>query len=898
MYETLGRRKFLKDVGRSAIGVTALSVASPGLDARPKATAAFRSAWNKQESRVWPGPEYWSNPLQDWHVHDGKLECIVAGGDRNVVLLTREVSARSGDLKICVRMGKVDAPTSQVGFVGFRLGSKNGMSSDYRASAIYGRGLNVGVTANGLLFIGALETSAPKIDLTQTIDLECYAVPSANGYEMQLRARTPGSETTVETRREIPAEWLTGTLALVCSSVALESSPIPIAPVKDFSFYPRRQERGGTMRFWFSDWTVEGSKADVHEDRAFGPILFTLYTLSRGTMKLSAQFPPLGASAGLARLQIREADGTWRQVATAEIDRDACNATFRVTSWDMTRNHSYRVVYSMRDSSGGSKEYFYEGLIRKDPNEKKSVTIGLLTCTWDFGFPHNDFTKNLTSHKPDILLWTGDQVYEANGGFGFIDSRAPDMIETAMLDFLRKWMVWGWCMRELTRDIPSVCMTDDHDMYHGNIWGCGGRPVNPAAGNNFAVQDSGGYKMLPRWVNMVQRLQTAHLPNPFDPTPVEQGIGVYYTDLLCGGVSFAILEDRKWKSAPKQQLPGANIFNGFPLNREWSPATQSNVPTAELFGQRQLEFLEYWASNWSGRTWMKFAVSQTPLGCLHTEPGGVLTDHDDPEEAIPPVGRYVEGDHMVADHDSGAWPQHGRDQAIKKWSKGFAAHLCGDQHLGSTAHYGVDKFRDGVYSVCTPAISNIFPRRWFPPTTAPNAVPGTRNTGDYQDAFGNRMSVLAIANPAKHEGSGLDGLRFRVTGYTIVTCDRETRNVIVAAWPRWIDPSATNAKPYAGWPITFNQLDNGWWEAKWELAPISTNGFSDPVVQVRDATNGEIVYTLRIRGTSFVLLLRDPGTYNVLAYDPDGNFRVEWKGLEARRRKQNSPIANSPEQRP
>ncbi len=43
---------------------------------------------------------------------------------------------------------------------------------------------------------------------------------------------------------------------------------------------------------------------------------------------------------------------------------------------------------------------------------------------------------------------------------------------------------------------------------------------------------------------MVQRVQTSHLPDPFDPTPVLQGIGVYYTDLQWGGVSL-----RFWKTA-------------------------------------------------------------------------------------------------------------------------------------------------------------------------------------------------------------------------------------------------------------------------------------------------------------------------------------------------------------
>jgi hypothetical protein len=324
-----------------------------------------------------------------------------------------------------------------------------------------------------------------------------------------LRASSVPQGRAVETTRDIPGEWLTGGLALVFSSGRVEPTPVALTPIKDFSFYPPNQQRGGTMRFWFADWTVAGSKVDEHDDRAYGPVLFTLYTVSRGTMKLSVQFPPLGNAPKTATLQVHDDHGAWKSIATAELDPDAWNATSRVTSWDSTRDHAYRVLYSMPDASGALSQSTYCGTIRKDPVDKPDVVVGLLTCIWDFGFPHTDFTTHLAYHKPDILFWTGDQIYEPVGGFGVIESRAPNLIQPAMLDFLRKWFIFGWAVRDLTRDIPSVCITDDHDMYHGNIWGCGGRPTNPALGDGpakqdtvkysrYAAQDSGGYKMAPR----------------------------------------------------------------------------------------------------------------------------------------------------------------------------------------------------------------------------------------------------------------------------------------------------------------------------------------------------------------------------------------------------------------
>ena len=91
----------------------------------------------------------------------------------------------------------------------------------------------------------------------------------------------------------------------------------------------------------------------------------------------------------------------------------------------------------------------------------------------------------------------------------------------ATLDYLRKWFMYGWEYRELLRNIPSVAMPDDHDVYHGNLWGAGGRDANdvvPAlqrgVDGQAQKQDSGGFTMPVDWVNMVQRTQTSHLPDP------------------------------------------------------------------------------------------------------------------------------------------------------------------------------------------------------------------------------------------------------------------------------------------------------------------------------------------------------------------------------------------------
>ena len=96
------------------------------------------------------------------------------------------------------------------------------------------------------------------------------------------------------------------------------------------------------------------------------------------------------------------------------------------------------------------------------------------------------------------------------------------------------------------RDRPAITIPDDHDMYQGNIWG-ERRP------QGRGQRQFGRIYHAARLGQHGQRTQTSHLPDPYDPTPVQQGIGVYYCDLVYGRVSFAVLEDRKFKSGPERR---------------------------------------------------------------------------------------------------------------------------------------------------------------------------------------------------------------------------------------------------------------------------------------------------------------------------------------------------------
>src|SRR5579863_831066 len=218
MTRRINRRSFLKQSSGAALGATAVRLLSPTPGGVP-GKKAFRSAWSPHAERPWPGPEYWTNPLQDWRICDGRLECVGAGGDRNVFLLTHDVAAREGNLAMSVRLGQLEGGAQKLdqGFAGFRLGVKS-FVDDYRARAVHGRGMNAGVTVDGQLFIGKVQSSAPRLNLNQELRLGLEARPSGNGYAIVLGADDVKGKRLGETERRVPGAWLEGGIALVCSS--------------------------------------------------------------------------------------------------------------------------------------------------------------------------------------------------------------------------------------------------------------------------------------------------------------------------------------------------------------------------------------------------------------------------------------------------------------------------------------------------------------------------------------------------------------------------------------------------------------------------------------------------------------------------------------------------------
>jgi len=130
-----------------------------------------------------------------------------------------------------------------------------------------------------------------------------------------------------------------------------------------------------------------------------------------------------------------------------------------------------------------------------------------------------------------------------------------------------------------------------------------------------------------------------------------------------------------------------------------------------------------------------------------------------------------------------------------------AVHLCGDQHLAVVVQHGIDAHRDGPWSFTSPALVNtIYGRWWHPEDERPgaNPVPGSPLpwTGDYLDGLGNRISMVAYANPEDRTDE-----RKRGDGFGLAVWDFRAGTVTFHCQPRFAERDAGRPREYPGWPV-------------------------------------------------------------------------------------------------
>lgn len=784
---SVSRRSALKlaaaGMATSALGCTTSSQ-TPPRQTPPQLNHKVTDHWSQSHDRIWIGGEYWANPMEDWRLVDGGVECLSTGGNRSIHSLTHQLVALR-PFTLAVNLKRLQTGTKDGG-AGIRVGVKSEIN-EYRSNCFVQKGLDAGIIHNQLS-LGEKKVNLTQPITDQNIRLKLRGEPRDGVFALTLEAFLPDSGQTIGRVSDlVAADKVFGNTCIVSNFSIASENP------DDFAVATNAPVDNEGTRYRFSQWEIEGEAFTDLPEQKFGPILWSMYTLTNSrtdegyVLKLSALTGPMGEKDNKdLELQVQKS-GKWVSVATEPLDKDAWIATFRIPNWNEKVTTPFRVIYREKRRDGTEVPDIYTGTIQAQPDGRQ-LRMAALTCQNDYAFPYEPVANNLVKLQPDLILFSGDQIYENHGGFGVI--RFP--AEAAILNYLRKFYQFGWAFREPMRHAPTICLPDDHDVLQGNLWGEGGAKMSEQAKIVGRSDAWGGYIEPIRMVNVVHKTNTAHLPDPVDPTPGERGINVYYTEMVYANVSFAILADRQWKSGPDRLgiVVGETGQEEDPLYV--NPAFDRD--DLQLLGQRQEEFLKQWGQDWRDHK-LKAVISQTVFA-------GISTHQPLPD-------RYLK-----YDFDSSGWPATARNRAIEIMRQSKALHICGDTHLGTLSQYGVKEQRDSNWAFCTPAIAAGWPRWWRPddiPLPHKNRpAHGLPQTGEYLDSFGNKIYVYAVGNPLVGKSDNRYILAHeKGSGFGFITFDTEAKTYTMQAFRFLVDVTDNNPdNQFPGWPVTIHQDEN------------------------------------------------------------------------------------------
>lgn len=838
-------------------------------------------------TRTWIGPDFWANRLQDWRINIGRIECIQDNPEkpmRTVHLLTYCLGKESEGFELSTRTGILGFNYTDEGnsWTGFLIGAGNNGIYPESAALIHhssgtGGGLIACLQEDGQLafrnneseasnqFLALKPTSIKGAPLNRNnrsanwedIILKLKAVPMDNGnYRLILTAIDFYSQRLISeiTYDNFPGQKLIGNMALVSHG-----------------------GKTGT-RYWFRDFSLSGKKIKHFPNRNFGPVMNAFYSLNQGKLKLSAQFPPLGFgdNSEVSLYTKKTGDDQWLMQGQANINPKGWLALFEINNWQSDLEHDYQIRYQLH-----RKEYIYEGVIKREPVSVQELSVAAFTCyqniarpaddSWGVGFagqaegrwtkenlwfPHKPLINYLHDSQPDLLVFLGDQVYE---GGNPTDSEPIEGNPT--LDFFYKYFIFLWEFRDITRNTPAILLTDDHDVYQGDLWGASGEP------SPYGSNKAGGYVNEPQFVNIAEHVMTAHNPDLYNPTPIKQNIGVYYGSFVYGGVSFAILEDRKFKSLPTI-VGDVEKYGSKIVEKDYDPL-QADVPGATLLGERQLNFLEEWVQDWNGAS-MKLAISQTLYAALHTAPDGT----------------------KWKDIDANGWPQSGRNKALEILRKGQVTLIGGDTHLPVVVQHGINEFADASYQFVVPAVSNKY-RRWWSPGK-PDLTSDPSFFGNHLDGLANKVTIHALGNPEisnqevydlnQELGKGyasehifLDD-QYTKDGFGLIRFDKLANTITFESWSAHPDQQGKWYQ-HEGWPVSIRPAENDRRKVAGYLPEFAFSADKKPVVKVFDQESNELISAFRVMNQSIKPKVYKESLYKVVIELPESGQRMQYQNL-------------------
>jgi alkaline phosphatase D len=796
--------------------------------------------WNNIPNRQWVGDDFWANRLQTWGIKDHKLYCFRPGINSTLHLLSTEIKgdeAFSGTITLGRNALSME---DSVGKSGLILGLSD-TALNYLARStmqhffLNENGVWLGINEKKQLFIEELASKRSVVSKTLTIEL--LSQMQKNGVALRFSCERKNDSMEVSLFLNVDVLQFKVPLGIINGNITF---------VSNSSLY--------LSEYFFDDFSISGEGILVKKERKFGPISTCLYSFNQNILNFSAQLMPLG----LCKTDSVKIDlflnNLWSDFMILPVDSFLGQARLREFEWPYKGKIPYRVQL-IRDSVPEGN--FYEGVIAAPDAAGDQLKIGMLSCNgipfiertgmdyWQIWKPYELLAKKYKKENPELVVFLGDQMYEARP--------VPMEWDKTIypLDYQYRWLLWCLQFNNITNRLPSLIIMDDHDYFQGNLWGEKGDTISktsvPKITSGFVgdetdwLTENGGFIQTPEFLKYAVTLQTGHLPATSGTE--NKAVPDYYTTLKFKGIGIALLEDRKYKSAPMNALQGVPSYNGFPFSD--SVAVDSlNNEYANLLGYAQESMLDNWSEEWSEEK-IKIVFTQSVYSCLNSVYKG-YNPVSGKNITINDTGKIAT--HLSKDMDSNGWPKSSRDEALKIIRKSGALLVGGDQHFPSVVQQGVDTWGDGPFSFTVPAVSNTYPRFWLPDSA--DHFQGNH----YTDGFGNKISMITYSNPAKNNALPL-WMNY-APGFAFVTCDKIKQSYKMDCWG-----FSDTLKQYPGWPVITKPSDNIYSSSPYSTVKIKVKGVKLPLVSVIDFESGKILYSLRCNNQR--LKVPYPGTFKV-----------------------------------
>ena len=148
---SLTRRIALKLIGfgSALVGVNKQAVAQEKTAAQPTSKSNPTVSWSNANDRVFLGGQVWANPMENWEIKYGAAECSSTGADRNIQLLTHQITNKKKNFQISVTISQVEVTKRDLG-AGFKIGVKSELN-EHRSNAFAKNGIKAGIVDGSLL---------------------------------------------------------------------------------------------------------------------------------------------------------------------------------------------------------------------------------------------------------------------------------------------------------------------------------------------------------------------------------------------------------------------------------------------------------------------------------------------------------------------------------------------------------------------------------------------------------------------------------------------------------------------------------------------------------------------------------------------------------------------------